>query len=71
MFTNDGFCTGVYICKKMSSLKFDISWFKDGAAKKIIFQFQCVTWKLEKLLSSLPYDDLDISEEVKEQVEFG
>lgn len=29
-----------------------------------------MTWKLEKLLSSLPYDDLDISEEVKEQVEF-
>lgn len=41
----------------------------DEAAKKIIFQFQRVTWKLEKLLSSLPYDDLDISEEVKEQVD--
>ncbi|KAK7362585.1 hypothetical protein VNO77_04702 [Canavalia gladiata] len=41
----------------------------DGAAKTIVFQFQCVTWKLEKLLSSLPYDNLDISEEVKEQVD--
>ncbi|XP_028794246.1 U-box domain-containing protein 10 isoform X2 [Neltuma alba] len=41
----------------------------DGAAKAIVFQFQCVTWKLEKLLSVLPYDDLDISEEVREQVE--
>ncbi|BAT74938.1 U-box domain-containing protein 11-like [Vigna umbellata] len=41
----------------------------DGAAKTIVFQFQCVTWKLEKLLSDLPYDNLDISEEVKEQVD--
>ncbi|XP_027346481.1 U-box domain-containing protein 11-like [Abrus precatorius] len=41
----------------------------DGAAKTIVFQFQCVTWKLEKLLSNLPYDNLDISEEVKEQVD--
>ncbi|KAK7379904.1 hypothetical protein VNO78_34180 [Psophocarpus tetragonolobus] len=41
----------------------------DGAAKAIVFQFQCVTWKLEKLLSNLPYDNLDISEEVKEQVD--
>ncbi|KAK7252013.1 hypothetical protein RIF29_35683 [Crotalaria pallida] len=41
----------------------------DGAAKTIVFQFQCVTWKLEKLLSNLPYDNLDISEEVREQVD--
>ncbi|XP_054810526.1 U-box domain-containing protein 11-like [Prosopis cineraria] len=41
----------------------------DGAAKTIVFQFQCVTWKLEKLLSILPYDHLEISEEVREQVE--
>ncbi|KAK7317855.1 hypothetical protein RJT34_02429 [Clitoria ternatea] len=41
----------------------------DGAAKTIVFQFQCVTWKLEKLLRNLPYDNLDISEEVKEQVD--
>ncbi|KAI9077490.1 hypothetical protein K1719_040561 [Acacia pycnantha] len=41
----------------------------DEAAKTIVFQFQCVTWKLEKLLSRLPYDHLDISEEVREQVE--
>lgn len=30
-----------------------------------------MTWKLEKLLSILPYDHLDISEEVGEQVELG
>ncbi|CAI9768116.1 unnamed protein product [Fraxinus pennsylvanica] len=41
----------------------------DGAAKKISFQFQCVTWKLEKVLANLPYDHFDISEEVQEQVE--
>ncbi|PON78732.1 Beta-catenin [Parasponia andersonii] len=41
----------------------------DGATKKIAFQFQCVTWKLEKALANLPYDHFDISEEVKEQVE--
>ncbi|KAH6832128.1 ARM repeat superfamily protein [Perilla frutescens var. hirtella] len=41
----------------------------DGATKKIYFQFQCVTWKLDKALIDLPYDDFDISEEVKEQVE--
>ncbi|GFQ04561.1 U-box domain-containing protein 11 [Phtheirospermum japonicum] len=41
----------------------------DGATKKIIFQFQCVTWKLEKALCNLPYDDFDISEEVQEQVD--
>lgn len=36
--------------------------------KKINFQFQCVTWKLEKALGSFPYDHFDISEEVQEQV---
>ncbi|KAG6600819.1 U-box domain-containing protein 11 [Cucurbita argyrosperma subsp. argyrosperma] len=41
----------------------------EEVANKIIFQFQCVTWKLEKALSNLPYDRLDISEEVQEQVE--
>ncbi|KAL2558920.1 U-box domain-containing protein 10 [Forsythia ovata] len=41
----------------------------DGAAKKISFQFQCVTWKLEKVLANLPYVHFDISEEVQEQVE--
>nr|GMD18465.1 U-box domain-containing protein 11-like [Ipomoea batatas] len=40
----------------------------DGAMKKIHFQFQCVTWKLEKALGNFPYDHLDISEEVTEQV---
>ncbi|KAL0430243.1 UNVERIFIED_CONTAM: U-box domain-containing protein 10 [Sesamum radiatum] len=41
----------------------------DGATKKILFQFQCVTWKLEKALSNFPYDEFDISEEVQEQIE--
>ncbi|PIN25997.1 Ubiquitin--protein ligase [Handroanthus impetiginosus] len=41
----------------------------DGATKKIFFQFQCVTWKLEKALANIPYDDFDITEEVQEQVE--
>lgn len=36
--------------------------------KKIVFQFQCVTWKLEKALANLPYDHFEISEEVQEQV---
>ncbi|GMH02042.1 hypothetical protein Nepgr_003881 [Nepenthes gracilis] len=42
---------------------------KDGAAKKIAFQFQCVTWKLEKALCNIPYDQFGISQEVQEQVE--
>ncbi|KAJ8564761.1 hypothetical protein K7X08_001221 [Anisodus acutangulus] len=41
----------------------------DAARKKVVFQFQCVTWKLVKSLGSLPYDHFDISEEVQEQVE--
>ncbi|GJY02234.1 U-box domain-containing protein 11-like protein [Tanacetum coccineum] len=41
----------------------------DGVAKKIAFQFQCVTSKLEKALANLPYDHFDISEEVQEQVD--
>lgn len=40
----------------------------DGMTKKIHFQFQCVTWKLEKSLENLPFDHLDISEEVTEQI---
>ena len=42
---------------------------QDGAAKKIAFQFQCLTWKLERALRSFPYDQLEISEEVQEQVQ--
>ncbi|GAB4828785.1 hypothetical protein Ancab_018446 [Ancistrocladus abbreviatus] len=42
---------------------------EDGAAKKISFQFQCVTWKLEKALCNIQYDQFGISEEVQEQVE--
>ncbi|XP_073303199.1 U-box domain-containing protein 11-like [Primulina huaijiensis] len=41
----------------------------DGAMKKISFQFQCVTWTLEKGLANLPYGAFDISEEVYEQIE--
>ncbi|KAK9052219.1 hypothetical protein SSX86_028847 [Deinandra increscens subsp. villosa] len=48
---------------------FDHSISTDGTANQIAFQFHCVTWKLEKALSSLPYDHFDISEEVKEQVD--
>lgn len=43
-------------------------WFKYGSMKRLLFQFQCVTWKLEKALAGLPYDDFEISEEVLEQV---
>ncbi|KAJ0489986.1 putative U box domain, armadillo-like helical, Zinc finger, RING/FYVE/PHD-type [Helianthus annuus] len=42
---------------------------EDGTAQQIVFQFQCVTSKLEKALAGLPYDHFDISEEVKEQVD--
>ncbi|KAK1437665.1 hypothetical protein QVD17_03461 [Tagetes erecta] len=48
---------------------FDHNTATDGTAQQIAFQFQCVTWKLEKALASLPYDHFDISEEVKEQVD--
>ncbi|CAK9157551.1 unnamed protein product [Ilex paraguariensis] len=48
---------------------FDPKISSDGAAKKITFQFQCVTWKLEKALGNLPHDHFNISEEVQEQVE--
>ncbi|KAL4318237.1 hypothetical protein GQ457_18G022810 [Hibiscus cannabinus] len=40
----------------------------DGAAKRISFQFQCVTWKLEKTLAKIPFDQFQISEEVQEQI---
>ncbi|KAL1807696.1 hypothetical protein ACET3Z_024686 [Daucus carota] len=48
--------------------QFDPKISPDGAAKKIAFQFQCLTWKLERALRSFPYDQLEISEEVQEQV---
>ncbi|KAJ0763661.1 hypothetical protein HanPI659440_Chr08g0283541 [Helianthus annuus] len=50
------------------SASFDHKISPDGAAKKILFQFQSVTWKLEQALANIPYDHFDISEEVKEQV---
>lgn len=49
--------------------KFEFGGSSDMAHKKIGFQFQCVTWKLEKTLGKLPLDQFDISEEVQEQVE--
>ncbi|KMT08005.1 hypothetical protein BVRB_6g144830 [Beta vulgaris subsp. vulgaris] len=42
---------------------------EDGATKRVAFQFQCVTWKLEKALGNIPYDQFGVSEEVQEQVE--
>ncbi|KAL8137497.1 hypothetical protein V2J09_003498 [Rumex salicifolius] len=42
---------------------------EDGAIKKTAFQFQCVTWKLEKALGGINYDQMSISDEVQEQVE--
>ncbi|KAL0396727.1 UNVERIFIED_CONTAM: U-box domain-containing protein 11 [Sesamum calycinum] len=55
----------VFAANNFDSAKFS----SDGATKKILFQFQCVTWKLEKALSNFPYDEFDISEEVQEQIE--
>ncbi|KAL6187633.1 hypothetical protein ACLB2K_039031 [Fragaria x ananassa] len=40
----------------------------EEARKKISFHFQCATWKLEKALGGVPYDQFKISEEVEEQV---
>ncbi|KAL0380851.1 UNVERIFIED_CONTAM: U-box domain-containing protein 11 [Sesamum angustifolium] len=55
----------VFAANNFDSAKFS----SDGATKKILFQFQCVTWKLEKALSNFPDDEFDISEEVQEQIE--
>lgn len=49
--------------------RFDHDMSSDGAAQKIVLQFHSVTWKLEKALANLPYDQFEISEEVKEQVD--
>ncbi|KAL3501863.1 hypothetical protein ACH5RR_036312 [Cinchona calisaya] len=48
---------------------FDPTISSDESTKKFSFQFQCVTWKLGKSLDNLPYDQFDVSEEVREQVE--
>lgn len=42
---------------------------EDVATKRVAFQFQCVTWKLEKALGNIPYEQFGVSEEVQEQVE--
>ncbi|KAL4569411.1 hypothetical protein LXL04_025047 [Taraxacum kok-saghyz] len=52
----------------LSAGSFDHTLSPDGAAEKFAFQFHCVTTNLEKALANLPYDQFDISEEVKEQV---
>ncbi|CAH9104880.1 unnamed protein product [Cuscuta epithymum] len=52
----------------LSANNIDAKISSDGVMKKIHFQFQCVTWKLEKSLANLPYDHLEISEELTEQV---
>ncbi|KAF3594434.1 hypothetical protein DY000_02023600 [Brassica cretica] len=54
-----------------SAARFQARDSSDVAAKRISFQFQCVTWKLEKALSNLSYDLYDISDEVREQVELA
>ncbi|CAH8355387.1 unnamed protein product [Eruca vesicaria subsp. sativa] len=54
-----------------SATRFQARDSSDGAAKRISFQLQCITWKLEKALSNLPYDLYDISDEVGEQVELA
>ncbi|KAL5721981.1 hypothetical protein ACHQM5_005556 [Ranunculus cassubicifolius] len=41
----------------------------DEGGTKLLIEFQYVTWHLEKTLGSLPYDHLNISDEVREQVE--
>ncbi|KAL8112243.1 U-box domain-containing protein 11-like isoform X2 [Apium graveolens] len=51
-----------------SAGSFDPNISPEGSAKKIAFQFQCLTWKLETALRNLSYDQLDVSEEVQEQV---
>ncbi|XP_010460079.1 PREDICTED: U-box domain-containing protein 11 [Camelina sativa] len=64
---------GLQAAKRLlSTARFQARDSSDGAAaKRISFQFQCVTWKLEKALSNLPYDLYDISDEVGEQVELA
>ncbi|ESQ28100.1 hypothetical protein EUTSA_v10018269mg [Eutrema salsugineum] len=64
---------GLQAAKRLlsSATSFQAQESSDGAAKRISFQFQCVTWKLEKALSNLPYDRYDISDEVREQVELA
>ncbi|XP_010427916.1 PREDICTED: U-box domain-containing protein 10 [Camelina sativa] len=64
---------GLQAAKRLlsSATSFQARESSDGAAKRISFQFQCVTWKLEKALGNLPYDRYDISDEVREQVELA
>ncbi|CAA0328850.1 unnamed protein product [Arabidopsis thaliana] len=64
---------GLQAAKRLlsSATSFQARESSDGAAKRISFQFQCVTWKLEKALGDLPYDRYDISDEVREQVELA
>ncbi|KAK4785579.1 hypothetical protein SAY86_002268 [Trapa natans] len=60
----------LHAAKRLLSVafNFDSAASSEGGGKKIAFQFQCVTWKLEKALGKLPYDQFVVSEEVQEQV---
>ncbi|VVA92243.1 unnamed protein product [Arabis nemorensis] len=64
---------GLQASKRLLSIatRFQARDSSDGDAKRISFQFQCITWKLEKALSNLPYNLYDISDEVREQVELA
>ncbi|CAN8313011.1 unnamed protein product [Cochlearia groenlandica] len=73
---NDWWSDIVVALRAAKSLLYSASRFQargssDNAAKRITFQFQCVTWKLEEALSNIPYDLYDISDEVQEQVELA
>ncbi|KAL1828950.1 hypothetical protein ACET3Z_007362 [Daucus carota] len=52
-----------------SAASFDINISPEGVAKKISFQFQCLTWQLQTALRNLSFDQFDISEELQEQVD--
>uniref|UniRef100_A0A1J3FK65 RING-type E3 ubiquitin transferase n=2 Tax=Noccaea caerulescens TaxID=107243 RepID=A0A1J3FK65_NOCCA len=64
---------GLQAAKRLlsSATRFQARDSSGGAAKRISFQFHCVTLKLEKALSHLPYNLYDISDEVGEQVELA
>ncbi|KAF8083458.1 hypothetical protein N665_0772s0027 [Sinapis alba] len=64
---------GLQAAKRLlsSATRFQARDSSDGAVKRISFQLQCITWRLEKALSNLPYDLYDISDEVGEQVELA
>ncbi|CAH2033673.1 unnamed protein product [Thlaspi arvense] len=64
---------GLQAAKRLlsSAARFHARDSSDDAAKRISFQFQCITWRLEKALSNLPYNLYEISDEVGELVELA